>query len=593
MGKKVVIVGGVAGGATAAARLRRLDEEAEIVLLERGDHISFANCGLPYYIGEEIRERGKLLLQTPERMKRRFNIDVRVRSEVVRVDPARKTVTVRCRDGGAPGTGGRAPGPADPAGPDGAEAPGMAADGGEQERKYREYEETYDVLLLSPGARPLRPPIPGIDSERVHTLRNLADTDRIKRHVDRAGTRSAVVIGGGFIGVEMAENLRRRGLEVTLVEAAPHMLAPFDDDMVPLAERELSDHGVRLILGNGVASFAERDDELVVTLQSGETVRADLAILAIGVTPDVAFLEGSGIALGPRGHILVNDRMQTSVPDIYAVGDAVEVTGFVLGGKTAVPLAGPANKQGRIAADNICGIPSRYKGTQGTSIVRVFGLTAACTGLNERALQRLNIPYRAVHLHPGSHAGYYPGASPISLKLLFADDGRILGAQALGRDGVDKRIDVIATVMRLGGTVRDLAELELAYAPPFSSAKDPVNMAGFIAENVLDGRMDAVTVRDLDAFDPSRAVLVDVRTAEEHARGHIPGSVHIPVDELRDRLDELPRDKEIWVYCQVGQRGYYASRILAQKGFRVKNLSGGYRTYMIAMGNSAGTRNGT
>lgn len=586
MGKKVVIVGGVAGGATAAARLRRLDEEAEIVLLERGDHISFANCGLPYYIGEEIRERDKLLLQTPERMKRRFNIDVRVRSEVIRVDPARKTVTVRCLDGKAPGAG-------DPCRPNGDAGNGTSQDTVAAGDAGREtvYEETYDVLLLSPGARPLRPPIPGVDSERVLTLRNMADTDRIKRYVDRAGTRSAVVIGGGFIGVEMAENLRRRGLEVTLVEAAPHILAPFDDDMVPLVERELTDHGVRLFLGNGVASFAERKGGLDVTLQDGETVRADLAILAVGVKPDVAFLEGSGIALGPRGHILVNDRMQTSVPDIYAVGDAIEVTDFVHGGKTAVPLAGPANKQARIAADNICGIPSRYKGAQGTSILRIFGLAAACTGLNERTLQRLNIPYRIVHLHPGSRAGYFPGASPISLKLLFADDGRILGAQALGRDGVDKRIDVIAAVMRLGGTVRDLAELELAYAPPFSSAKDPVNMAGFIACNVLDGRMDTVTVRDLDAFDPSRAVLVDVRTAAEHAAGHIPGSIHIPLDELRDRLDELPRDKEIWVYCQVGQRGYYASRILAQKGFRVKNLTGGYRSYMIANSSPGEARN--
>ncbi|HEY8528512.1 MAG TPA: FAD-dependent oxidoreductase [Paenibacillaceae bacterium] len=553
MGKKVVIVGGVAGGATAAARLRRLDEDAEIVIFERGDYISFANCGLPYYIGEEIRERSKLLLQTPERMKRRFNIDVRVRSEVIRVDPARKTVTVRRLGEGDAGSAAEA-----------------------------EYEEKYDVLLLSPGARPLRPPIPGIDSERVLTLRNMADADRIKERVDQAGVRSAVVVGGGFIGVEMAENLRRRGLDVTLAEAAPHILPPFDDDMVPLAEQELAANGVRLILGSGVASFADTADGLIVTLQNGETLEADLAILAIGVAPDTAFLAGSGIALGPRGHILVNDRMQTNIPDIYAVGDAVEITGVAGGGKTAVPLAGPANQQGRIAADNICGIPSRYKGAQGTAIVRVFGLTAACTGLNERSLIRQNIPYRAVHLHPGSHAGYFPGAHPISLKLLFDDNGRILGAQALGRDGVDKRIDVIATVMRLGGTVDDLAGLELAYAPPYSSAKDPVNMAGFLARNVLDGLLQVVTVRDLDAFDPSRAVLLDVRTAAEHAAGHIPGSHHIPMDELRERLHELPRDKEIWVYCQVGQRAYYAARVLAQNGFTVRSLSGGYRSYAIA-----------
>jgi len=568
MGKKAVIVGGVAGGATAAARLRRLDEEAEIVILERGDYISFANCGLPYYIGEEIREREKLLLQTPERMKRRFNIDVRVRSEVVRVDPARKTVTVRRlgpENGGGPDTS---------AGDTGAETAGMAA--------AAEYEESYDVLLLSPGARPLRPAIPGIDSERVLTLRNMADADRIKARVDRGGARSAVVIGGGFIGVEMAENLRRRGLDVTLAEAAPHILPPFDDDMVPLAEQELAANGVRLILGNGVASFADTADGLRVTLQNGDVLEADLAILAIGVKPDTAFLEGSGIALGPRGHILVNERMQTNIPDIYAVGDAVEVTDIVSGAKSAVPLAGPANQQGRIAADNICGIPSVYKGAQGTAIVRVFGLTAACTGLNERSLARLDIPYRAVHLHAASHAGYFPGACPISLKLLFDDNGRILGAQALGRDGADKRIDVIAAAIRLGGTACDLAGLELAYAPPYSSAKDPVNMAGFLAQNVLNGLLQVVTVRDLDAFDPSRAVLLDVRTAAEHAAGHIPGSLHIPMDELRDRLHELPRDREIWVYCQVGQRAYYAARVLAQKGFSAKNLSGGYRTYTIA-----------
>jgi len=547
MGKKIVIVGGVAGGASAAARLRRLDENAEIVLFERDGYISFANCGLPYYIGETITERDKLLVQTPERMKQRFNLDIRINSEVTRVNADRNTVTVHSKTDG-------------------------------------DYEESYDYLLLSPGAKPIKPPIPGIASERIYTLRNIPDTDKIKQHVDREGVHSAVIVGGGFIGIEMAESLRERGLDVTLVEASPHILAPFDDDMVPIAEKALTDHGVKLMLGNGVASFVETGEGIQVILQNGAKLSTDLVLLAIGVTPDTAFLQGSGIEHGPRGHMIVNEHMQTNIPNIYAVGDAVEVFDYVNGGKTAIPLAGPANKQGRIAADHICGLPSVYKGSQGTAIIKIFDMTCASTGMNERTLKRMNKAHHAVHIHPGSHAGYYPGAQQMSLKLLFNDDGRILGAQALGRSGVDKRIDVIATVLRLGGTVHDLAELELAYAPPYSSAKDPVNMTGFVAENVLLGHVNIVTTQQLASFDPATAVLIDVRSEAEHAKGHIPGSIHISVDDLREKFTELPLDKELWLYCQVGLRGYIASRILQSKGYKVRNLSGGYLSYWIANG---------
>jgi NADPH-dependent 2,4-dienoyl-CoA reductase/sulfur reductase-like enzyme/rhodanese-related sulfurtransferase len=545
MGKKVLIIGGVAGGASAAARLRRLDESAEIIMFERDAYISFANCGLPYYIGETIADRSKLLVQTPESMKARFNIDVRIKSEVVEVDTTAKKVMVKSADRG-------------------------------------EYEEAYDFLILSPGAKPIKPPIPGIDSRSIFTLRNIPDTDRIKAHVDQEGIRSAVVIGGGFIGVEMAENLRHRGLEVMLVEAAPHILAPFDSEMVAYAEREMADQGVRLVLGDGVSAFREHESGGVgITLQSGLQLSADMVILAIGVTPDTGFLRSSGIALGPRGHIAVNERMQTNCEGVYAVGDAVETTDLS-GGRTAVPLAGPANKQGRIAADNVCGLNSVYKGTQGTSIIKIFDLTGASTGYNERALRKLDIPFHAVYVHPNSHAGYYPGAKSIALKLLFTDEGKVLGAQAFGSEGVDKRIDVIATVLRLNGTVYDLAELELAYAPPFSSAKDPVNMVGYLAENVLSGRLDVFTMNELEPLQREGSLLLDVRTKEEYERGHIEGAAHIPVDELRDRLAELDRDKEILAYCAVGVRGYIASRILQQNGYKVRNLTGGYRSYSMA-----------
>lgn len=551
MSKKVLIVGGVAGGASAAARLRRLDEEAEIILFERGEFISFANCGLPYHIGDSIKERAKLLVQTPEAMRRRFNIDVRVHSNVTSIHTQNQTVKVVNQEQGV-------------------------------------YEETYDYLILSPGAKAIRPNLPGIKHPNIYTLRNIPDTDQIKTFIDTPNAKTAVVIGGGFVGIEMAENLAEKGVAVTLVEAAPHILAPFDSDMVTRAEKELQDHGVGLILGDSVTSFQDnnrlqdRRDRVTVSLKSGKSLTADLVILAIGVTPDTDFIQGSGINLGPKGHILVNEHLQTSVNNVYAAGDAVEIIDFVNGQKTAVPLAGPANKQGRIVADNICGLASTYKGTQGTSIIKIFGLTGAATGNNERTLTRLGLPFHVIYVHPNSHASYYPGAIPLTIKLIFNMEGRILGAQIFGYTGVDKRIDDIATVIRLHGTVADLTELELAYAPPYSSAKDPVNMAGYVAENVLLGHMAVVRPSDMAHLDPQSVQLVDVRTEEEFLNGYIPGAINIPLDSIRHRLNEFSQDQEIWIYCKVGLRGYLAARILSQKGYQVKNLTGGYESYILA-----------
>jgi len=541
MSKKVLIVGGVAGGASAAARLRRLDENVEIIMFERDEYISFANCGLPYYIGEVIKDRDKLLVQTPESMKARFNIDVRNNSEVVGIDTDKKVVTVKSKVKGT-------------------------------------YEESYDYLVLSPGARAIKPNIEGINSDKIFTLRNIPDTDGIKAYVDKKGTNSAVVIGGGFVGVEMAENLKERGLQVTLVEAAPHLLAPFDTDIVLTIEKEVTDNGVDIILNDGVKAFKDNGSTVEVILNSGTKISTDLVILAIGVIPDTGFVKEAGIKLGARGHILVNDKMETSAEGVLAVGDAIEVVDFINKSNTAIPLAGPANKQGRIAADNIAGLNTTYKGTQGTSIIKVFGLTAASTGNNERTLAKANIPYKAIFVHPVSHASYYPGALSMTLKLIFNEEGKILGAQGVGYDGVDKRIDVLATVIRLGGTVTDLTELELSYAPPFSSAKDPVNMAGFVAENVLAGRMDVLTTEQFMAYDKENTTVLDVRTEMEFENGHIEGAINIPVDSLRARLSELDKNKEILEYCQVGLRGYVAARILDQKGFKVKNLTGGYKS---------------
>lgn len=544
MSKKVLIVGGVAGGASAAARLRRLDESAEIIMFERDEYISFANCGLPYYIGETIKEREKLLVQTPESMKSRFNIDVRINSEVIGVDTNKKVVMVRSKEKG-------------------------------------EYQESYDYIVLSPGARAIKPTIDGINSKRIFTLRNIPDTDNIKAYVDKKGINRAVVIGGGFVGVEMAENLKDRGLEVTLVEAAPHIMAPFDSDMVVLVEKELADNGVGVILNDGVKAFKDNESSIEITLNSGTKLTTDLVILAIGVFPDTGFLKDSEIKLGAKGHILVNEKMETSAANIFAVGDAIEVVDFVNKQNTAIPLAGPANKQGRIAADNIAGLSTSYKGTQGTSILKVFGLTAASTGNNERTLQRVNIPYKVITIHPSSHASYYPGSFTMTLKLIFNEDGKILGAQGIGYAGVDKRIDVIATVIRLGGTVTDLTELELCYAPPFSSAKDPVNMAGYVAENVLAGRVDVITAEESLANNQGNSLLLDVRTEDEFKNGHLEGAVNIPLDSLRGRIGELDKSKEILEYCQIGLRGYVASRILTQNGFKVKNIDGGYKCALM------------
>lgn len=547
MSKKVIIVGGVAGGASAAARLRRLDEEAHIIMFERDPYISFANCGLPYYIGDSIKERSKLLVQTPEAMIQRFNIDVRIQSEVIGIDPIKKTVRVRSMD-------------------------------------RREYEESYDAVILSPGAKPIRPSLPGIESARIHTVRNIPDTDRIKNRVTEEDVRSAIVIGGGFIGVEMAENLKEIGIDVTLIEGGPQILAPFDPEMSSALAKELEEHGVHLFMSQKVQAFQEiaSGEQIEVSLESGLKLAADMVILAIGVAPDTGFLKDTGLNVGPRGHIIVNDHMETNLEGVYAVGDAIEVVDFVNGQKTAIPLAGPANKQGRIAADNVCGLGTTFKGSQGTSIIKVFGLTGASTGNNEKTLQRLGIPYHVTYVHPNSHASYYPGATPLTIKLLFNDEGKVLGAQAVGFDGVDKRIDDIATVIRFRGTVTDLTELELAYAPPYSSAKDPVNMAGYTAENILTGRTDVFVPKDLESRDTAATLLVDVRSEMEHANGNILGSIHIPVDNLRSRLNELDPAKEIWVYCQVGLRGYTASRILRQKGYKVRNLTGGYKTYLMA-----------
>ena len=541
MSKKVLIVGGVAGGASAAARLRRLDENAEIIMLERDEYISFANCGLPYYIGETIKDRNKLIVQTPESLKRRFNIDVRINSEVIGIDTVKKMVTIRSKENGM-------------------------------------YEEQYDYLVLSPGARAIKPNIEGINNQRIFTLRNISDTDRIKAYVDKKEIKNAVVIGGGYVGVEMAENLKHRGLEVTIVEVAPHIMASLDTDLVTIVEKEILDRGVRLILNDGVKAFKDLDGSVEITLNSDALLCADLVILAIGVIPDTGFLKDSKIVLGAKGHIIVNEKLETNATNVYAVGDAIEIVDFVTKQNGSVALAGPANKQGRIAADNIAGLDSSYKGIQGTSIIKVFGLTAASTGNNERALKRLKIPYKAITIHPESHASYYPGGFPMTLKLIFNEEGKILGAQSVGYDGVDKRIDVIATVIRLGGTVTDLTELELCYAPPFSSAKDPVNMAGYVAQNILAGRVDAITMEQFMDYDHENTVLVDVRTEFEFKKGHFEGALNIPVDSLRERIGELDKDKEILEYCQIGLRGYVAARILTQKGFKVKNIGGGYKS---------------
>jgi len=539
-GRRTLIVGGVAGGASAAARLRRLDEAGEIIMFERGGHISFANCGLPYYIGGAIDSRNALLLQTPESFKLRFNVDVRVNSEVVRINRKDKYVEVL-------------------------DIPAN-----------RRYTEKYDKLILSPGAEPIRPPIPGVDSSRVFTLRNVADTDRIAEFLIAHNPRKAIVVGAGYIGLEMAENLHSRGLSVEVVEMLDQVLPALDREMASFLHSHMRKHGVGLRLSEGVSSFSQTGSSLAVKLDSGDELECDFAMLTTGVRPEIKLAEQAGLEIGNRNGIKVNEYLQTSDPDIYAIGDVVEVRDFVLGEATLIPLAGPANKQGRMAADNLCGKNRRYTGTQGTGVLKVFDLTAAMTGAIEKALVKTNVNYEKLYLHPASHAGYYPGARQMHMKLLFSKpDGRILGAQIVGSDGVDKRIDILAVAIRAGMTVFDLQELELAYAPPYGSGKDPVNIAGYAAANILDGTVKVKHFNELEKDD----FILDVRTPAEFARGAVPGAKNVPVDSLRDRLDELPKDKTIHAYCGVGLRSYIACRILVQNGFDARNLSGGYATY--------------
>lgn len=543
---KLLIIGGVAGGASAAARSRRLSEEARIVVFERGPDVSFANCGLPYYIGGEIADREKLLVTTPEQLRSRFNLDVRTKSSVEAIDRTAKRIRVR----------------------------DLASE--------REYEESYDKLILAPGAAPLRPPIPGTDLPGIHTLRNLQDADRIKQAVDQ-GVKQAVVVGAGFIGLELVENFTKRGIATTVVELQDQVLPPFDKEMTTPPLEQLVVNGVTVRLGQSAEAFEQTSAGLVVRLKSGQRLAAELVILGVGVRPENKLAVEAGLEIGPRGGIRVNEHLQTSDPDIYAVGDAIEVKDFVLGGPTQVPLAGPANRQGRIAADHIFGRDACYRGTQGTAIVGVFNLTAAMTGASEKSLLRANRPYRKVYVHPTHHAGYYPNAEQMTLKLLFdPQSGRLMGAQAVGGAGVDKRIDVLAAAIQAGMTVYDLEEMELAYAPQYGAAKDPINMAGFVAAGLLRGEHPQVDVEAVLAL-PSkmRPLLVDVRTPTEFSEGHIPDAVNIPVDELRSRLGELPLDREIAVYCQVGQRGYLATGILRQNGFSASNIGGGYKTYTL------------
>lgn len=542
---KVVIVGGVAGGASAAARLRRLDEQAEIVMLERGEYISFANCGLPYYVGGEIAKKSALLLQTPESFHARFRVDVRTRTEAVAVDTTHKLVTVK----------------------------NLAT--GETSQ------ESYDRLILSPGAAPLRPPVPGFDNPRVFTLRNVPDTVRIKEFVEEEFPDSAVVVGGGYIGVEMAENLKKAGLAVTIVEMADHLIAPLDADMAAEVHRYIRSQGVDLRLNTEVKAVEEQaDGKLKLALSQGELI-TDMVLLAAGVRPDTALARQAGLKLNARGAIVVDEFMRTSAPGVYAVGDAVEITDFVTGQKGYVPLAGPANKQGRIAADNICGIPTTYKNTQGSSVLKIFDMTVAMTGANERAAKQAGLNCDKVFTFSQSHAGYYPGAHGMSVKTVYEKEtGRILGCQIVGYDGVDKRCDVMAVAIRAGMTAFDLTELELCYAPPFGSAKDPVNFAGYVIENTLTGKVKNFHWHDVANLPRDGSVtLLDVRTPSERAAGHIEGFQHIPLDELRDRAGELPKEKPVYIHCHSGLRSYIACRLLTGLGYDCYNLSGGWRLY--------------
>lgn len=539
--KKVLIVGGVAGGASTAARLRRLDENLEIIMFERGEYVSFANCGLPYHIGGVIQNRGSLLIQTPESLKARFNLDVRVNSEVVGVNGKDKKVKVKTKNG-------------------------------------EEYEENFDFLVLAPGAKSILPVVKGIENKKVFTLRNINDMDKIKAEIKNYNVKKATVVGGGYVGIETAENLKHLGIDTTLIEAVPHILASFDSEISNILEYELINNGINLLTSEKVIEFQEDKDEVIIKLESGKSVAADMVILSIGVNPDTKFLQNSGINLGERGHILVNEKLETNIDGIYALGDSIIVKNYITNQDVAIPLAGPANRQGRIVAGNIVGRNEKYKGSLGTAIIKIFELTGASTGLNERSLKQLNIPYEKVYLHPNNHATYYPGATAISIKALYNKENRqILGAQAVGISGVDKFIDVIAISIKFKATIDALTELELAYAPPFLSAKSPANMLGFIGQNIEDNLLEQVFMKDLENYNEKETIILDVREKLELISGKLNDSINIPLSELRKRYTELPKDKEIWTYCAVGLRGYIASRFLTQKGYKVKNLAGGIK----------------
>lgn len=542
---KVVIVGGVAGGATAAARIRRLDEQAEIVVFERSGYVSYANCGLPYYISGVISDGEDLTLQTPESFDARFRVDMRVHHEVTAVNKEKKTVSVKNLENG------------------------------------EEFEEAYDKLILSPGAKPAQPKLPGVGIDKLFTLRTVEDTFRIKEYIDSHKPKSAVLAGGGFISLEVAENLRELGMDVTIVQRPKQLMNPFDSDMASFIHAEMRKHGVKLALGHTVEGFEEKDNGVDVLLADAEPLHADMVVLAIGVTPESTLAKESGLELGIKGSILVNDRMETSVPDIYAVGDAVQVKHFVTGEDAIISLAGPANKQGRIAADNICGKDSRYMGSQGSSVLKIFDLTAAVTGINESSAQKSGLNVDKVVLSPMSHAGYYPGGKIMTMKVIFEKDTyRLLGAQIVGYEGVDKRIDVLATAIHCGMKAYELKDLDLAYAPPYSSAKDPVNMAGFMIENIKNGILKQWHLEDVKKLPRDGSVtLLDTRTQAEFACGHFEGFCNIPVDELRERLKEIAPDKPVYVNCQSGLRSYIACRILAGNGFDCYNFSGGFRFY--------------
>ena len=554
MSKKILIVGGVAGGATAATRLRRLDEEASIIMFERGEFVSFANCGLPYHIGEVIKERDSLVVTTKETFWDRYRVEVRTQSEVVAVHPESKQVTVRSPEGS-------------------------------------EYKESYDELILSPGAMPLTPPIPGINHQLIKNLRNIPDMDQIKAIVD-SGIQSCAVIGGGFIGIEVAENLIERGIDVTLIEAAPHVMAPLDTEISMICEKEMRDNGIELILNDGVKSFSEIPGGIRTETASGLKIDADLVVAAIGVRPDTAFLKESGIELNQRGYIKVDKKMQTSEEHIWAAGDAVETFDSVTGDPAAIALAGPANRQARIIADNIMGMDRIYNGSQGTSIIQIFDLVAASSGNNERQLKMKGIDHSVYYIHPFSHATYYPGGMQFTAKVIIAkEDGRVLGAQAVGYEGVDKFIDVLATVIGMKGTYVDLTELDLAYAPPFSSAKSPANFAGFTAQNDIEGLVESKTFTEFhEEFNPATDIILDIRDEVEFKNDALDGAMHIPLNELRDRIAEIPEGKRVWAYCSIGLRGYTANRVLLQHGFESFNLAGGTR--LLALGKVEETKVG-